>query len=339
MIARMKNTWFALPLLAVACTATPEEKFSLTGTVSTIPDGTVIYMQDPLLEKVIDSTVVQDSAFTFHTTLAETPRRVILRAKDLREYRYLWAEEHPMILDASQSNLREAQISGSETEDQSQALDAILDTISGYMDMVKAEAQFIEENPSNIMSASSLAVYATVLGKDRTQELYDQLSEELKQHTYGQRVARYLELVVEPQVGDPFVDFEMADTTQVAQKLSDHLGQVTLLEFWAAWCGPCREENPNLVKTYEAYHSQGFEVFAVSLDGDMKSWRQAIEKDGLPWTHVSDLSPVDNMASLIYGVNGIPDNFLIDKDGNIVARGLRGEDLDAKVAELLGTSG
>ena len=137
-----------------------------------------------------------------------------------------------------------------------------------------------------------------------------------------------------PKTGEQFVDFEMNDTNGGAQKLSSIKGKAVLLEFWASSCGPCRQENPNLVKTYEEYHPKGFEIFAISLDESEESWKKAIEKDGLSWTHVSDLKGSDNKAGLIYGVNGIPDNFLIDQNGKIVARNLRGEKLDEKLAEL-----
>ena len=100
-------------------------------------------------------------------------------------------------------------------------------------------------------------------------------------------------------------------------------------------CGPCRQENPNLVKTYQKFKSEGFEVFAVSLDQEKESWLQAIETDSLNWEHVSDLKGSDNEASLIYGISGIPDNFLIDRNGVIIGRNLRGNELNEKLTELM----
>ena len=127
----------------------------------------------------------------------------------------------------------------------------------------------------------------------------------------------------------------MKDTNGKARKLSDFNGKVVLLEFWASNCVPCRQENPNLVKTYEKYRPKGFEIFAVSQDITKTSWLKAIEKDKLPWLQVSDLKGRDNSASLIYGINAIPDNFLIDQNGIIIARYLRGEKLNDKLDELL----
>jgi peroxiredoxin len=118
-------------------------------------------------------------------------------------------------------------------------------------------------------------------------------------------------------------------------KLSDLRGKVVLLDFWAAWCRPCRQENPNVVRTYQKYHEKGFEVYSVSLDRDKASWVKAIEADGLVWPyHVSDLGFWNSKAAKIYGVSSIPATFLIDKDGRIVAKNLRGAALENALKEL-----
>ena len=104
---------------------------------------------------------------------------------------------------------------------------------------------------------------------------------------------------------------------------------------WASWCGPCRLENPNIVKAYKQYHAKGFAIVGISLDDQKDRWVGAIKKDGLAWTQVSDLKGWDNQVASLYGIKGIPMNFLLDKNGTIVARGLTGEALEKKLAELL----
>lgn len=131
-------------------------------------------------------------------------------------------------------------------------------------------------------------------------------------------------------------DLEYPDPDGKMRKLSDLRGKVVLLDFWASWCGPCRRENPNVTKIYAQYHDKGFEVFSVSLDSDASSWKRAIEADKLVWpNHVSDLKKWQSQAAATYGVRSIPSTFLLDKEGRIVQRDLRGADLERAVKQLV----
>ncbi len=141
-----------------------------------------------------------------------------------------------------------------------------------------------------------------------------------------------------PGVGQVAPDIEMADIEGNTRKLSDLRGKVVLIDFWASWCGPCRRENPNVVKAYAEYKDKGFEVFSVSLDKTPDRWAAAIEQDGLVWdNHVSDLKGWQNAAAKLYDVHSIPATFLIDQEGKVVASNLRGPALDSKLEELLGS--
>jgi len=120
-------------------------------------------------------------------------------------------------------------------------------------------------------------------------------------------------------------------------RLSDLKGKVVLIDFWASWCGPCRKENPNVVRLYKKYHSKGFEIFSVSLDTDPELWKKAIASDGLIWkNHVSDLMSWNGSTIPLYGVEGIPHTVLVNKEGNIIGLKLRGEQLEQKLEELFG---
>lgn len=138
-----------------------------------------------------------------------------------------------------------------------------------------------------------------------------------------------------PQAGDDAPEIALNDASGKVMPLSSLKGKVVLLDFWASWCGPCRKENPNVVRVYDQYKDKGFTVFSVSLDNDKEKWLQAIQKDQLKWAnHVSDLKGWQSAGAQIYGVKGIPATFLIGKDGKIIATNLRGDELEAKLAQL-----
>lgn len=137
-------------------------------------------------------------------------------------------------------------------------------------------------------------------------------------------------------VGKPVPTINLPDPSGRKRSLQEFRGKVVLIDFWASWCKPCRAENPNVVKAYEQFKGKGFEVFSVSLDKSKDAWERAIIEDGLRWTHVSDLQFWNSEAARAYGVQGIPFAVLIDKDGNIIAKNLRGEALIQKLKEVLG---
>jgi peroxiredoxin len=140
-------------------------------------------------------------------------------------------------------------------------------------------------------------------------------------------------------VGQKAPDFTMNDVDGKPVALSSKIGsKLLLIDFWAAWCGPCRQENPNLVKVYTEFHKKGFDVFGVSLDRKKEDWLKAIGDDKLTWTHVSDLQYWSNAAARMYAVNSIPANFLLNETGTIIGRNLRGEALYNKVREVLGVN-
>lgn len=152
---------------------------------------------------------------------------------------------------------------------------------------------------------------------------------------YGKLAQEKLIQLRGTSIGFPATNFSQADPNGKMISLSDFKGKYVLVDFWASWCGPCRAENPNVVRAYNKYKDKGFTVFGVSFDQSKDKWLQAVEKDGLTWQQVSDLKGWGNEAGKLFGITSIPQNLLLDKEGKIVAKNLRGADLDAKLEELI----
>jgi len=154
-------------------------------------------------------------------------------------------------------------------------------------------------------------------------------------NAFVQQYHQQVEVERKTAIGSPAPEISLTDPDGKIRKLSSLKGKVVLIDFWASWCGPCRKENPNVVAMYNKYHSKGFEIYSVSLDKDRSSWLAAIAKDNLVWPdHVSDLKYWKSAGAAAYGVTSIPFTVLVDKKGKIVAKKLRGEELENKVKEL-----
>jgi peroxiredoxin len=324
-----------LILLFFSCNQKSNTEFSLTGKTKGIENGTMIYLDNADSQNIdlIDSTTIENNSFTFNTKLPNSPLQVALWTDD-EHYRFLWLENNKMTFDASQTDFENATVTGSEEENLAQPLRIELEKLSEE-DQRKRELEFIEKHPNSIVSAEILSLYSTSFDKTKTKKLFDKFSEQNKKSKYGKIIDTYIKLNGGPKTGEQFIDFEMVDQNGKLKKLSNLKGKTILLDFWASWCAPCRKENPNLVKIYNNFKSKGFEIFAVSLDENKENWLKAIKNDNLNWYHVNDLKGNGNKASLIYGVEGIPDSFLIDENGIIIARDLRGKELNEKLTELL----
>lgn len=222
-----------------------------------------------------------------------------------------------------------------------QSIDQIfLDAQTKKADFVK---QFISENSNSLATLSAVQS----LKYDEYSELFDQVVTNLEgvypNSDYVKQFKKQLvDLKAKQQASSrtqegveaPEIVLETPDGQPI--KLSDFRGKVTLIDFWAAWCKPCRMENPNVVRLYNLYNDKGFEVFGVSLDKDKEAWINAIKQDGLVWKHGSDLQFWNSSVVPAYNLNGIPMTYLVDENGVIIAKGLRGKQLEDTLKEIFG---
>ena len=168
--------------------------------------------------------------------------------------------------------------------------------------------------------------------KDHIADLYAILEGPAKKGPFADLIEKSLQSAGIGKVGSVLPEFKQNDANGKSISLSSFRGKYVLIDFWASWCGPCRAENPNVVKAFNAYKDKGFTILGVSLDQDKNKWLEAIKKDGLTWTHVSDLKYWNNAVAVQFGIQSIPANFLIDPKGVVIGRDLRGEDLEKVLA-------
>lgn len=360
----MHSIQLFIPIFFVASmTATAQQTSTVEVTTRNMADGTLFYLQDALTNKVYDSAVIKDNRLSLKTQLDTDATQVMVYEKSYAAYKIFWLSPGNLRIDQTGKTLRTATVTGNDVnahqsehdiwtaalEKQMEKLEMQIEKeknktkqqrlIEQYEALENQQAQvsrnYVRTYPERIYSAYLMDVYKTTWGTDSVRALYNILTSANKQRSYGKKIERYLLVAAPSSVGDMAAEVKQPNTQGDTILLSSFRGKWVLLEFWASWCGPCRAENPSLVKTYQSFRDKNFDILAVSLDKSAADWKHAIEKDGLPWTQVSELNGGENTASLTYGVNGIPDNVLIDPTGKIVARGLRGEDLKKWLEERL----
>ena len=205
-------------------------------------------------------------------------------------------------------------------------------------EMNEYSKKFIKNNPDAYLSVLLLENFLMrqYLTPEETRTYFDGLNKEVKETKSGKKIKTTLDAMTAIVIGKPAPNFSGPTPEGKTISLKETLGKVTIIDFWASWCGPCRAENPSVVALYNEFHPQGLNIIGVSLDKDAKKWKEAIAKDKLTWTQVSNLKGWKDPIATTYEVEEIPATFILDAKGNIVAKNRRGDELKAKVKELLG---
>ncbi|HEY8388720.1 MAG TPA: TlpA disulfide reductase family protein [Parasegetibacter sp.] len=364
----------AFPLMALA---QDKPNFTIEGSLKNFKNPvSMVYLNYATDGKrLADSANVVDGKYSFKGTLSEAVKaQLAVKYADgtprnnRRDVAQIYIEPGKITL-ASVDSFSNVKVTGSKSNADNDKLNAQLKSLNDKMNelnarFAKARAdkddaavasirkegmklqeeirqenkKFIAANPKSPIVISVLSSYAGYnIDIDDVEPLFAKISPELKNTPSGKAFAEKLNIARKTAIGQPAMDFTQNDPNGKPVSLSSFKGKYVLVDFWASWCGPCRAENPHVVKAYNKYKDKGFDILGVSLDNpDGKDkWLKAIEDDKLTWTQVSDLQGWNNAASKKYGVSAIPMNLLIDPNGIIVAKNLRGAALEQKLAELL----
>lgn len=201
----------------------------------------------------------------------------------------------------------------------------------------KIYADYVKKNPESPLALYALKNWAGYdIDPTKISPVFDGLPIVVRNSEEGKAFSEKIVIAKKTAIGEKAIDFTQNDTVGKPVSLSAYKGKYVLVDFWASWCGPCRMENPAIVKAFEKYHDKGFQILAVSLDrpGGKDKWLKAIHDDGLRWTHVSDLGFWDNAVAKQYGIQAIPQNLLLNPEGKIIAKNLNGADLQKKLATI-----
>ena len=364
----MKRLFYLLIMAALIGACSSEPRYVIKGDIEG-SDNELFYLQRVVDGQIvpIDSAVSEKGSFKMTGTI-NYPDLVQLIAMEKGARINFYLENADITINGKIDSLDAAKISGSKTEDEYQSLLGASSTfneqamnidkeyqtarqandtekmsqlekeISGLEEkMIAVQKDFVKNNPSSYVAPAVLRSISYYMEGDEIAAIISAMDTSVAKIPIVKELSDMATAMKAVSIGQKAPDFTMNDVDGNPISLSSKIGsKLLLIDFWAGWCNPCRQENPNLVKIYNQFSKKGFDIFGVSLDQQKESWVNAIADDKLTWTHVSDLQYWNNAAARLYSVRAIPANFLLDESGTIIARNLRGDALLNKVNEVLG---
>lgn len=335
-MSQKKLTVIAVTIFAsliFICAALPQNGFTISGNIKGL-NNTYIYLNWQQGDSVkIDSAMVKAGKFKFKGRVADPSLAVVFIKREAPVLFYL--ENRSVEMTGEVDSIIRLNIKGSVTQDEFELYKNQMKGILNGDQAMEKSISFITSHPDSYVSVDKLQELAPGMDFKTLERLFNTLGTPLKSSVAGKRLAAKVDIYKNTVVGSIAPVFTQKDVDGKLVSLQDLRGKYVLLDFWASWCGPCRKENPTVLKAYNRFHHKGLAVLAVSLDDNEAKWKQAIHDDQMPWIHVSDLKGTANAVALQYGIYGIPANYLIDPKGKIVGKNLRGEELEKVLATFI----